>query len=293
MPLGLLRRAPGAEPIAARYEIVTIPSATVWLRLRGLPETPRSALSFADPRLPAAAGAAGASPAERSGGLGPLAFARREGRSLVARAGPGSRLLVGDAASERALKTAPFKAYGVLHLGAHALADDESGRSMLVLAPGEGEDGRVNLEEIRRLPLGGQLVVLAACHSTTGTYVHGEGALGLSSAFLLSGARAVLGTLWSVRDDEAEEFSKSFFAHLSGGRTASAALAAAQRALRARGRPPAAWAAFVLIGDGSIAPIRSGGIPWSAGLVVLAAAGILAAAAALRSRRPGRPPAPR
>ena len=196
----------------------------------------------------------------------------------MARAGTGSRLLVGDAASERALKTASFKSYGVLHLGAHALADDEGGRSMLVLAPGDGEDGRLNLEEIRRLPLGGQLVILAACRSTTGTYVHGEGALGLSSAFLLSGARAVLGTLWSVRDDEAEEFSKVFFAHLSGGRSASAALAGAQRTLRARGRPPAAWAAFVLVGDGSIAPIRSTAPPWS---VVLAALVLAAASAAL------------
>lgn len=293
LPMGLLRQAPGAEPVASRYEVVTIPSATVWLRLRGLPETPASALSFADPTLPEPAGSSGASPAERSVRLGPLAFARREGRSLVARAGPGSRLLVGDAASERALKNASFKSYGVVHLGAHALADDEGGRSMLILTPGEGEDGRLRLDEIRRLPLGGQLVVLAACRSTTGTYVHGEGALGLSSAFLLSGARAVLGTLWSVRDDEAEEFSKAFFAHLSGGRTASAALAGAQKTLRARGRPPAAWAAFVLIGDGSIAPIRRAGLPWSAGLVVLAAAGVLAAVVFLSRTRPAEPPEPR
>lgn len=278
LPLGLLRPDAGAEPISSRYEFVTIPSATVWLRLRGLAGTETAALSFADPSLPVAGGSTGASPSERSGRLGPLLFARREGQSLVARAGPGSRLFVGAEASERALKRTSFASYGVIHLGAHALADDEgSGNSVLLLAPGDGEDGRLKLDEIRRLPLGGQLVVLAACRSTTGAYVHGEGALGLSSAFLLSGARAVLGTLWSVRDDEAEEFSNAFYGSLAGGRTASTALATAQRTLRARGRPPAAWAAFVLVGDGSIAPIRRAGKPWIAALVILVTAGVIAA----------------
>lgn len=293
LPLNLLRSGPESEPIAARYEIGTIPSATVWLRLRGLARTETAALSLADPTLPAALGSTGASPAERSGRLGPLVFARREGQALVARAGPGSRLLVGAEASERALKKTSFAPYGVIHLGAHALADDEgSGDSVLLLAPGDGEDGRLKVEEIRRLPLRGQLVILAACRSTTGAYVHGEGALGLSSAFLLSGARAVLGTLWSVRDDEAEEFAKVFTAGLAGGRTAAAAVAEAQRILRARGRPPAAWAAFVLIGDGSIAPIRRASGTWAAGLVVLVT-GILAAVFFLRNRRPAVRPSPR
>jgi hypothetical protein len=284
LPLGLLRPAPSAEPIASRYEIVSIPSATVWLRLRGLPPAAPAALSFADPSLPAA-GSSFAGPAERSGRLGPLAFARREGRGLVARAGPGSRLLVGEAASEHALKTAAFALYGVLHLGAHALVDDENpDRTALLLAPGDGEDGRLGLEEIRRLPLRGPLVVLAACRSTTGAYAAGEGSLGLASAFLLGGARAVLGTLWAVRDDEAEDFSKAFYASLAGGRTASAALAEAQRTLRARGRPAAAWAAFILVGDGSIAPVRAVS-PWSAGLAALVAAGALAAILLLRPRR--------
>ncbi len=289
LPLGLLRPAPDAEPIASRFEIVSIPSATVWLRLRTLAPAAPAALSFADPSLPAA-GSPEAGPAERSGRLGPLAFARWEGRALVARAGPGSRLLVGDAASEHALKKAAFASYGVLHLGAHALVDDESpDRTALLLAPGDGEDGRLSLEEIRGLPLRGQLVVLAACGSTTGTYAAGDGFLGLASAFLLGGARAVLGTLWSVRDDEAEEFSRAFTASLAEGRTASAAVAAAQRTLQAQGRPAAAWAAFVLVGDGSIAPIRAVSAPWSAGLAALAAAGALAALLVLGIRRTSAP----
>ncbi|MBK9063738.1 MAG: CHAT domain-containing protein [Acidobacteria bacterium] len=286
LPLNLLRPSPGVDPVVSRYEFVTIPSATVWLRLRGLARPGAAAVSFADPSLSPAAGSAAAGPVERSGRLGPLLFAQREGRSLVARAGSGSRLLVGAEASERALKKTSFASYGVLHLGAHALADDEGAvRSVLLLAPGDGEDGRLNLEEIRRLPLSGQLVILAACRSTTGAYIHGEGALGLSSAFLLSGARAVLGTLWAVRDDEAEEFSKAFYANLAGGRTASAALAATQRNLRARGRPPAAWAAFVLLGDGTITPIRAAGNPWIAALVILVTAASLAAILILMARR--------
>jgi hypothetical protein len=60
----------------------------------------------------------------------------------------------------------------------------------------------------------------------------------------------VIGTIWSVRDDEAAALAERFYAHASRGETARAALAAAQRELIAAGAPPAAWAGFVLIGDG-------------------------------------------
>lgn len=292
LPLGLLRPASDAEPLAARYEIVSVPSATVWLRLRRLPAGAAAALSLSDPSLPAQTAAVPVS-SVRAGSFGSLDHARREGRALVRRAGPGSRFLAGPEATEAALKTAQLASYGVLHFGAHAVSDDrDPQRTALLLGAGAGEDGTLRIEEIRRLPLSGQLVALSACRSATGAYFVGDGYVGLTSAFLLAGSRAVLGTLWPVRDDEAEEFADAFYAELGRPGTASRALAAAQQGQRKRGRPAATWAAFVLIGDGSLAPLRRAPGPEIAPLLVLAAAGTLAAIVLLRLRRPRGQPLP-
>ena len=85
------------------------------------------------------------------------------------------------------------------------------------------------------------------------------------------GARAVIGTIWPVRDSEAATLAEHFYVHLARGATVAASLAGAQRELSIAGAPPAAWAGFVLVGDGSatLAPqpaattAASGGSVWT------------------------------
>lgn len=92
------------------------------------------------------------------------------------------------------------------------------------------------------------LVVVASCRSGVGVPVSGEGELGLRSAFLSAGARAVVSSLWDVGDEATAEWMSRFYAHLARD-PADVVLAArtASLAMRAAGRHTAAdWGAFVV-----------------------------------------------
>lgn len=106
--------------------------------------------------------------------------------------------------------------------------------------------------------------------------------MSLSRAFAAAGSAAVIGSLWPVRDDDAEAFFAVFYDHLAAGETASAAFSAAQRERLEDGAPAQAWAGFVLSGHGDwrLPPgpqngSGSGGFPVIFGI----AAGILLLAA--------------
>ena len=79
------------------------------------------------------------------------------------------------------------------------------------------------------------LVFLNGCGSAADT-VHltarGDpfgGVSGLASAFLLSGVRHVVGTLWDVRDEVARHFATSFYQELGRGCSIGAAMDLAGR----------------------------------------------------------------
>jgi CHAT domain-containing protein len=263
LPFSALRDGVGAPPLAARYEISYVPSATLWLRWqRERDALPRGGtLAIVDPELPAV------DPAEKRfadaewiGGpsLGPLPHARREARTLVRLTGGTMRH--GAEASERFLKEADLKHVGILHVAAHAVIDERlPHRSAVVLSPGAPEeDGLMQMREIGDLDLDGGLVILAACRSARGEMLDGEGVLGLARAFHQAGAHAVLGSLWPIRDDEAAALMEAFASRLSEGRSVSAAMAAARRSQIADGVPAETWAGLVVLGDGDLVPVPAG-----------------------------------
>jgi CHAT domain-containing protein len=263
-PLSAMSSSRAAEPLARQYELVLVPSATIWheWRTRAAAAQGRSTLVLADPQLEFATTTASLqrSWSMDSGlSLGPLPHARAEGREIIKRLDRHGTLWTGAEASEAALKALDLSRYGVLHFAAHTVIDSaNTDRSAILLASGTSEqDGLLQSREIADLRLDRQLVVLSSCQSATGTQVRGEGVLGIARSFFAAGARTVIGSLWPVRDDHAKAFFDPFYASLAEGRTVGAAFHRAQQSLIDDGLPMEAWAGFVLMGDPDATPVSA------------------------------------
>ena len=272
LPWDALRTNREGEPLGLSYELALAPSATLFSRWRALPVAApsRGALVLADPDRPYAGraattrGAVAFSSLAEAARFGPLPYARREGKD-VAGLLPGSELLIGNQATERALARIDLTPFAALHFAAHAIADAaHPDRSAVLLAsapggtgdpgaPSGAADGLLQPREIVALPLSGKLAVLSACRTADGAVVSGEGTMSLARAFFQAGATTVIGSRWPLADDEAETLSKSFYRALSRGNTAGRALRQTRRQAAEAGLPPAAWASLVLMGDSAFA----------------------------------------
>src|SRR6185295_5043481 len=301
LPFSALRASRQAPPLAERFELSQVPSATLWLswRQRRPAAAPVPALVFADPPMPGA-GPQPAAARERGAvfaagtRLGPLPFARQESLAVVRSLGGGSVRRLGEDASETFLKTSPLQRYGVLHFATHAVTDEtHPERSGVMLAPGAAnQDGLLQIREIVDLHLDGRVVVLSACSSNTGALLRGEGVMSLARAFFQAGAHTVVASLWRLRDDEAADLFERFYHHLGRGASVAAALQAAQRDLIAAGAPAAAWAGVVVLGDGDVVPLPGGRKGWDLPLwswVLASVILLLGAASIYAARRRHRP----
>ena len=300
LPFDALRPRPDAPVLAARYEIEIAPSATLWLQWRRNAPRPGThrALAFADPELEAS-GERQAT--ERNAALqhglrlGRLPYARRESRSLERHLGAVDAL-VGSRASERELKGRALRDYDILHFAAHAIADESHPeRSAVLLSPGgDNEDGLLQAREIEGLDLDGRIVVLSACETASGAILSGEGVLSLARSFFAAGARAVIGTSWPIRDEDAAVLFDAFYSKLGGGASLSESLAHAKISAMQAGLPAQTWASLVLLGDGAFRPFPEGRRETPRTLTAVAAAAglamlLLIPVAAYRYRRRRRP----
>lgn len=159
--------------------------------------------------------------------------------------------------------------YAVIHLATHGLvASPDGSRPGLLLSHEPETLGLFTLNDVLALDFKTELTVLSACGTATGRVVRGEGVQSMAYAFLRSGSRAVVASLWEVRDAETGGMMRGFYdAMLLQGRQAPQALADAKAGLRhaggSRGLParaageeggrleaahPYFWAPFVYYG---------------------------------------------
>ena len=254
LPFDGLSAGPGTPYLAERFAVSIAPSASLWLRFRAAPRHgPGKLLVLADPADPSAVQAVRRDSASV---FGALVHARREAEAALSAFPSGSELRTGPPASEQFLKSASLDGVSMLHLATHAVADErDPEHAAVVLAPGSpGDDGRLEPQEIARLPLGGKTVVLAGCETSAGPVFRGEGVMSLARAFFGAGASAVVGTLDRARDDEASAFFTAMYGALARGTPLGEAVAAAKRDRIRRGAPAAAWAGIVLLGDAQATP---------------------------------------
>lgn len=257
LPFDALRASPEAQPLGARYELVVVPSAGLWLEWRrqaGRVPTGRF-LAVADPHLSDRARSSATRNATlyQTLTLGRLPHARDETAALRRHLGAVD-VLMGPRASEHAVKGVDLPQYDLVHFAAHAIADQaRPQRSAVVLAAGAAsEDGLLQAREIRELDFSGRIVVLSACDTAAGAVLSGEGVLSLARAFFEAGAHAVIGTRWPIRDDEAARLFADVYRRLAEGRTMSDAIRQVKHDAIAAGRSSSAWAALVLLGNGDL-----------------------------------------
>jgi len=140
---------------------------------------------------------------------------------------------------------------GYIHLATHGLLDDIDNEGIpgaIALAPDNHEDGFLTANELLQLPLQADLVVLSAC-DTGGGRITGDGVIGLSRAFLSSGANSVVVSLWTVPDIATADLMTAFYQALPTASHKAQALRQAMLSTRQNHPHPSAWAGFTLIGD--------------------------------------------
>jgi CHAT domain-containing protein/tetratricopeptide (TPR) repeat protein len=196
-----------------------------------------------------------------------LPGARAESRAIAALL-PRDRTtrFEGDGASEAIVRdAAPGKA--VLHFATHAIVrDDDPFSSFLVLSPsGSDHDGLLTAQEIYRLRLDTDLVVLSTCRSAGGR-ITGDGIATFARAFIYAGAPSIVASLWDVADEPTNRLVPEFYRRWIRGASKAQALRAAQLGLlkELRGgkvlietpagivalpEAPVFWAGFALLGE--------------------------------------------
>jgi CHAT domain-containing protein len=144
----------------------------------------------------------------------------------------GAEILTGEDVSESTIKnlsaTGTLSEYKVLHFATHGMAVPEIPElSALVLSllPGSAgvspagsseagetpvlsgeDDGFLRVGEIVNLDINADFVNLSACETGLGKLYSGEGVVGLTQAFLLTGANGLSVSLWSVADESTAAF---------------------------------------------------------------------------------------
>jgi CHAT domain-containing protein len=233
--------------LAERYSIVTLASASAVSALRARHS---EALTSAATVL---------APLPRE-----LPFTRDEAAAVAAQLAH-SRVVVGNAATEPLLRDALLNS-AIVHVASHGALNVENPMfSSLRLATPPSADqraddnGRLETYEVLSLDIRSRLVFLSGCETALGpawstTYSHGDDYATLAQAFLFSGARNVVATLWPINDRGAADFARAFYEALASS-APSVALAVAQRAFinNPSYAAPYYWAAYTLSGSGRLA----------------------------------------
>jgi tetratricopeptide (TPR) repeat protein len=144
-------------------------------------------------------------------------------------------LYLGEAASRERL-AGSLAAYSTLHLAAHGYIDAEFPRRSgvaLSVVDGDVDAAFFTIADVLELDLDANLVVLSACDTARGARKTSDGVGSMARAFMYSGARAVIASLWQVADWAAADTMKEMYAGaLRRNLRPSAALREAKLAIR-------------------------------------------------------------
>ncbi|MEW6668960.1 MAG: CHAT domain-containing tetratricopeptide repeat protein [Thermodesulfobacteriota bacterium] len=181
-------------------------------------------------------------------------------------------IFLGKDASKHRLKSMDFSDRRVIAFATHALLpgdlDGLDQPALALSAPdvtGFDQDGLLTLEEILKLKLNADWVVLSACNTGAAQGEGAEAASGLGRAFFYAGTRAVLVSMWPVETTSAMKLTTGLFRYQREDRSLNRARALRKSILQLIDREdlkdsetgkiaasyahPFFWAPFIVVGE--------------------------------------------
>ena len=244
VPFPALKDANG-KFVSETYSIRLVPSLTALNMIQASPDDfhkQTGALIVGDPDV------------HPTTNLSPLPEARKEAQEIAELLGVTAT--VGRQATKKEVLRG-IQEVSLIHVAAHG--DTERGEIALAVnrhrpscqVPRK-EDFMLTMEDVAKVGVRAKLVVLSCCHSGRGEIMKSEGVVGIARAFLASGARSVLVSLWALDDKSTKEFMLRFYGHLVRDKlSASQAVHQSIKWMRESAEYSGVghWAPFVLIGD--------------------------------------------
>lgn len=205
--------------------------------------------------------------------LSPLPDTRDEILAIASalKADPQKDVFLGPTATKQNVKSADLSTRRIIAFATHGLIpgdfpDLDQPALALAAADGRSETGLLTLEEILRLKLDADWVVLSACNTAAGQGAGAEAISGLGRGFFYAGSRALLVTHWPVETESARLLVTNTFERYANSPSVSRAEALRQASLAvmngsgatdpATNKPfsyahPLFWAPYALVGDGA------------------------------------------
>jgi CHAT domain-containing protein len=225
----------GGAPLADQFTVTYLPNLALLARTQSPPAGESAAASI------------GLGFAEGKGPWPPIPEAVAEARAVAATMGTEALL---DAQATKARVLEALGRSSRVHIATHGSLDvDAPVLQLLALHPPDAAEGALHAHEVLDLDLSRVAVVtLSACETALGRFDRADNLRGLSAALFSVGVETVVGTLWPVESNAAQEFFTAFYRSLGQGRTRLQAFGTAQQLTRARFSQYRDWGAFYLAG---------------------------------------------
>jgi CHAT domain-containing protein len=148
--------------------------------------------------------------------------------------------------------------YNIIHFATHGFVNSESPELsgiQLAITNKSKDDGILYSGDIYNLKLNAELVVLSACETGLGKISKGEGIIGLSRAFLFSGASNLIVSLWKVSDFSTSELMIEFYKNILGKKDVNHSYSSDLRSAKLKlignkeFAKPYYWSPFILLGN--------------------------------------------
>ena len=176
--------------------------------------------------------------------------------SMFTKSGVRAKACLWGCANKNAFANDSISNYKYIHLATHGVVNSEKPElSGIQFSQSKNDDGMMYSGDVYNLTLKCDLLALSACETGLGKIMRGEGIVGLTRAFLYSGASNLLVSLWKVSDNSTSQMMVEFYRQMllkeNNELNYAALLQKAKQILilDKNYSRPYYWAPFILIGD--------------------------------------------